>query len=475
VDIILRNFLSLALGRYIAIGLGAVVVPLVARSLGVENYGHFVTALAASQIFAAFLEMGLTRILIKEGAADRSRVNAHLYNILVIKGVLTVLVLAALHFYALREGWLSPLYQLIILLGLCKVADSINMTFDGVFQVFQRMEYSAFILVAGRVALVAVVIAGWTTGAGLLYFAWAYFLISLLTALATLYLSGTKFAWPRRGGITMWETMGSEGVFFAISSLLMLAGARLDVVVLKEYADTTTVGLYAVVFQVMTVFHTLPRVLQTVVQPRLFFLGRRDRPALHGFYAAYFQSSLLLAYFPVLWALAFPAAVVGIFGPDFASAAPWLRLVAGVLVLRFISLAAGNVLTALDRQWERTIWTALGVGTILALLIWLVPAHGPLGCIASLWIGEGFMAVTTLAAVIRLGYGFAGLPLLRALAAGALAALILLVLDRLVPFEFFSSLAVTAIVVAASILLTRAVTLAELRGFLRQRRVESAG
>ena len=27
------------------------------------------------------------------------------------------------------------------------------------------------------------------------------------------------------------------------------------------------------------------------------------------------------------------------------------------------AFAAGNVLTALDRQWERTIWSAIGVGT----------------------------------------------------------------------------------------------------------------
>jgi O-antigen/teichoic acid export membrane protein len=249
----------------------------------------------------------------------------------------------------------------------------------------------------------------------------------------------------------------------------MLAGARLDVVVLKEYAGEMTVGLYASVFQVMAVFHTLPMIVQTVVQPDLFTRGRHDQAGLKPFYADYFQSSLLLGYFPVIWAVSFPHAVLGIFGAEFAAAAPWLRLLAGVLILRFLSMAAGNVLTALDRQWERTIWTALGVGTSFTLLLILVPGRGPQGCITALWIGEGLMALLNLAAAARLGYRPRGAMLLRALAAGASATLLLGFFARRVSLEFFSSLLVTAAVVGACIMLSRAANWNELIGFLRQR------
>ncbi len=466
-NVILRNFLSLALGRYVAIAIGAVVAPLLARALGVEDYGRFIAALAASQIFAAFLDLGLTRILVKEGAAERERVGAHLGNILLVKGVLALAVLALVHLYALREGWASPLYRLTMLLALCKVADNFNVTFDGVFQVFQRMEFSALILVTGRVALLAAVLVGWAGAANLLYFGWAYFLVSLGTAVATVLISGVKFARPRRGDVSLRETVGREGVFFALSSLLMLAGSRLDVVILKEWADAETLGLYAVVAQVMAVFQVLPQVMQTSVLPQLFYLGRHDRAGLQPFYASYLQRSLLLAQFPILWGLFHPEAIAALFGADFVPAAPWLRLLVAVLGLRFVSLAAGNVLTALDRQWERTIWTALGVGTSLVLLLVLVPTRGAAGCITALWVGETLMALLNLAAAARLGYRPAAGPVLRALSAAALAALLLWFVTRVLPLEFFSSLAVTALVVSLAILLTRAARWEELRRILQ--------
>ena len=55
-----NNDMSAVLAVLLAIGIGAVVVPLLARALGVQDYGSFVTALAASQIFFAALALLLS-------------------------------------------------------------------------------------------------------------------------------------------------------------------------------------------------------------------------------------------------------------------------------------------------------------------------------------------------------------------------------------------------------------------------------
>jgi len=471
---ILRNFLSLAVGRYVAMAVGALVTFVLARALGVESYGSFIAVLAASELFAAFLDLGLTRILVKEGAADRERVGAHLFNILLVKGVLAALVMVAIHFYALREGWLSPLYRLMILLALCKVADNFSLTFDGVFQVFQRMEFSAVILVAGRLGLLAAVLAGWAGEETILYYGWVYFGVSFATALATVLVTNLRFTRPKRGDIPLRVTVGREGLFFALSSLLYMAGTRLDVLALKEWAAGPAVGIYAAAARVMLVFQILPMVTQTSVLPELFRLGRHDRAGLRPFYAGYLQRSLILACFPFLWALFFPGAIIGtLFGAAFLDAAPWLRLLAVLVVLRFTVLAAGNVLTALDRQWERTIWAACGVGTTATLLVLLVPDQGLRGCVTALLTGEILSAGLNLAAAARLGYRPPAGPLARVLGGGALAAAVLAGAVRLLPWHLFAglggfllSLLLTGGVTAAALLLTRAARLGELAALL---------
>ncbi len=462
----LRNFLSLALGRYLSIAIGAVVIVLMGRALSVADYGRFFAALAAAELFAAMLDLGLNRILLKEGSAARERTGAHLFNILLIKAGLTVLMLAGMQVYASHQG---PLYALVMLLALTKVADNFAITFDAVFQIHQRMEYSAIILVFSRLVLLAVVLLGWRDQAQLLYFAWVYLGISMVSALLTVIASG-RFATPRRGAIGWRETVGREGVFFALSSLLAMAATRMDMVVLKEAVDEHSLGLYAPPSRILVVFQILPLVLQTAVLPELFRLGRRDRPGLAPFYGRYFQRSLLLALFPLLWTLLFADAILGrLWGAAYLAGAPWLRLLVWLLPLRFIGFAAGNVLTALDRQWERTLQQAAGVATSLALMFWLVPARGVPGAILALLIGEALAALLSLLAAARHGYRPSLLPSLRVLAAGLLAAAALLLLRQVVPLGFLGGLAATAVVVGGALLVLRAASLSELRGLLQRR------
>ena len=467
---ILRNFLSLFFGRYTALAVGFAVTIILARALGVENYGEFITALGISELFAAMLDLGLTRILIKEGAADRGRVSAHLANILIIKGVLATLVLGAIHFYALRWGWMSPAYQLVILLSLCKIADSFQMMFDGVFQVFQRMEYSAMVLVAGRIGLLIAVLAGGSSSARLLYYGWLYFAVSGLTALATISLAAGRFAKPQRGAITLRQTFGREGFYFAISSLLYTAGSRIDMLAAREFLAADERGIYAAAARLMVVLQVLPATLQTAVLPVIFDLGRNTRDRLGDFFGSYLHRSLILATAPLLMATIFAdPLVIVLFGEDFAETARWLPWMAVILPLRFVVLAAGNLLTSVDRQWERTLWAVLGVGTSVTLLFILMPRMGIPGAIIALLTGEMIMAVLNFAATLRLGYHPALTPLFRTLTAWILAGALLIAARTIFNPGLLLALLLVASIGLAALLTTRATRLSELRGLLRPR------
>jgi len=470
VSAILRNFLSLSLGRYTALTVGFAVTVILARALGVDDYGDFITALGVSELFAAMLDLGLTRILIKEGAADRGRVSAHLANILLIKGGLAVLVLGAMHLYALRLGWMSPAYKLILLLSLCKIADSFQMMFDGVFQVFQRMEYSAMVLVAGRIGLLAAVLAGWANSARLLYYGWLYLIVSGATAMATIGLAAGRFARPKRGAVSLRQTFGREGLFFAISSLLYTAGSRFDMLAAREYLGAGDRGIYGAAARMMIVMQVLPATLQTAVLPVIFDLGRNARGRLRDFFGSYLHRSLILATVPLLTAAIFAEPLVRVlFGEDFIATARWLSWMAFLLPLRFVVLASGNVLTSVDRQWERTLWTVLGVGTGITLLFVLMPRIGIAGAVIALLTGETIMALLNFSAVLRLGYRPKARPLFRTLAAWILASAVLLGVRAGFDPGLVVAILLVAIVGLAALLATRAATLEELRKVMRSR------
>lgn len=469
IPVILRNFLSLAFGRFTALAIGALVTFVLARALGVESYGEFIAALASAELFAAFLDLGLSRILVKEGSADRRRVGGHLANILLIKSLLSAAVLLLVHLIALRMGWMSPLYQLTMLLMLCKVADSFGIMFDGVFQVFQRMEFSAIILVTGRVFLLISVLAGWVSGRGILYFGWLYFLISALTAMATVLIASRHFASPVSGMIPLRETVGREGIFFAISSILYMVNSRVDMLVLREWASPEALGLYACAIRLTLVFQILPLVLQAAVLPVLFDYGRNQRERLPGFYRDYLRRSLLLSLFPLLLLGLFPQELMAtLFGENYLPAAEWLKWLALLVPLRFLSLAPGNLLTALDRQWERTLCVVAGVTLTLFLMFWRVPAGGVGSVIVALISGEALMATLCLLAAFRQGYGVDLKMLARVIVASAVSALLLSGVQRILDPGFLGAIFLLPLLLIPSILLSRAASLRELKEIVRR-------
>lgn len=472
---ILKNFLALLFGRFTALGIGALVTIILARALGVEDYGVFIATLAAAELFAAFLDLGLTRILVKEGAADRSRVSAHLGNILLVKAILAVLVFGGMHFFALRLGWMTPLFQLAILLGLCKIADSFALMFEGVYQVFQRMEYSAVILVVGRLGLLAAVFAGQGGGRDLLYYGWAYFAVSLATALTTSVIVIGRFAKPRWGAIPLRSTVGREGIWFALAAVIFTATVKMDLVILREWAGgeegRAALGLYAAATRVLLVFTVLPQVLQASLLPVIFDLGRNARDRLAPFYSEYMHRSLVLALPIILFACFFPKPLVLLlFGADFLKAADYLPWLSFVLLLRFVSFAAGNVLTAIDRQRDRTTWAAVGLGASISTMILLVPQLGPMGCVWGMIAGEGSMVLLNLTWAARAGFRPRLQPLIRTLLAAIPAALMLWVIAAIWSPPVLPALVLTGAAALGALFLTRSLRPGDLKNLLGARR-----
>src|SRR3989338_2481010 len=70
------NFTIQIIGRILAILIGLVSIGLLTRSLGVENFGAYTTALTFLQLFGVMVDFGLTLtlvVMISEPEADEQR------------------------------------------------------------------------------------------------------------------------------------------------------------------------------------------------------------------------------------------------------------------------------------------------------------------------------------------------------------------------------------------------------------------
>ena len=86
---------------------------LLARFIGVENTGLYITALSFSSLFSVLTDLGLNPVLIREGAKDNQNIAKVLGNILTVKLFLVVAAYGVLNLVVYLMGYGADLKELI--------------------------------------------------------------------------------------------------------------------------------------------------------------------------------------------------------------------------------------------------------------------------------------------------------------------------------------------------------------------------
>ena len=87
------------------------------RALGAETYGKLNFSLALMGLFASFVDFGTTTLVTREVARDRSRAEAYLTNVLVLKSVTAVLAYLGLLGSTVLIGRSPDIVHLVFIFG----------------------------------------------------------------------------------------------------------------------------------------------------------------------------------------------------------------------------------------------------------------------------------------------------------------------------------------------------------------------
>ncbi len=171
----------------------------------------------------------------------------------------------------------------------------------------------------------------------------------------------------------------SLGTPMLISSSLFLVISWSDTLMLGYYLPESKVGVYRIVFKIVTLITFTQFALNTVVAPIVSAL-RMDRDRLHEMTHKVAQLNLLTAGPIFLIVLFFGSFLVKIFGVDNPQMAyPWLVILA---IGQLINAFAGPVMNILNMTgYEKSARNTMMVIVVLNILMnyVLIPFYGPLG------------------------------------------------------------------------------------------------
>jgi len=417
-----RQTVRLFAGTLVAKTLDFVLYLLLARTLGVEQFGRYTFALSFTLLFNALGDLGISTVFTREVARSPERIRELLRPCLTVKLVLSVITMSMVLIAARFGPGAGESLMLVVPIVAGMLLNSAALLFDGMLRAAGRAGRSGLNLTVQSIAALVCGAALLGFGLGPLAGALAFLagaIVRTISALAwshDLWLGtarvspGTPIAASTPGeGIEATAVppgtphvpssplvLLREAVPLALSGIFIALYFRIDAVVLRTLQGEHAVGLYAGVYRMFEAFAIIAVTFRSVLFPVMARVA--DGPA--GSLGALCRKSIrlhLLFTFGVAVFFTFeaPAIVRVVLGPDYAAAAPALAILIWALPGSYMADTLLFLLTAQRRQSLGTWAVGITAAANIVLNLLLVPRFSFLGSsvatVASEWLSFALM------------------------------------------------------------------------------------
>ena len=394
---LLRDATHLSIGQGFRLVIQAAYFVLIARSLGPDAYGAFVTVVAMAALLGPFSGMGSPNLFIKNVRSGKREAATCWGN-----GILITMFSGTL-LSALGAGlsWIlglktAPFVVIVVCISDLVLVKLIDLAASG-FTALDRMTQTSIqsvvvsLLRLGGIATLAAI------GHPVTLDRWV--VVYLLTsALGTVYAVAKAWQlWGRPAtDLRALREDVTEGVFFSIAGSAATVYNDIDKIMLSRLADLAATGVYGAAYRVIDVTMTPVRSLAAAAYPQFFRKGAGGIAPTYGYALSLIAKTALYGLLASagLWLLA--PALPHILGSSYEAVVPAVRWLALIPLLRCIhsfladalsgaglqrartgiqaSVAAVNVAANLvilpHYSWRGAAWTSLGCDGLLVAVFW---------------------------------------------------------------------------------------------------------
>lgn len=457
-------------GQAVNLTLGVVVTVILARTLGTTRYGEWATLLATVELVAMVGNLGLEQVAVRYATQEPEREGVWVGAATSLQLLLTIPVVAVFLVVIVFVASDTQMMVAGFILATLFITSAVS-TLRVVFRIHIRNHVYVAFLIANSILWTAAAVAIQLAGGGLVAFAIAFALISILIqgTMALVALRTIQVRW--RGSRRVWPVLARVGIAVGIASALTFAYGKIDqllVYQLTPHADE--VGLYAAMYKILESSISVPAAVMTTLFPILAGLFPTDLTRMRRIMQAAFDYLTLIAFGALALTLVASGPIVELlYGPEYAPGSHILPILFASFVPICVGNVSGNVVIATDQQRTYIWFAALGLAFNLGLNLLLIPDHG---IEAAAWVTLAtellVVSITTFAVLRRIRMRPSLRRILPGAVAAALAALALLGL-REAGLGAIPLVIAMAVLYPLALLALRAVDFDELRELVRAR------
>ena len=381
--------------------LGLFYVIYATRSLGATGFGIITGAIALVTLLSFLSDIGLSTLVVREVARNKSELSKYMDNVLGAKIPLSIItmVLIAIAVNVLVDlhatGYTQDSIMIVYFIGLSTIISSFYGVFNSVFQAHERMEYQSLGQMINSAMLLAGAIMAVSLHMSIVVWAAVYLIASIATALFEIIVCAWKFTLPRlsfdlgfikeslKESLPFWLTGSFITVYYMVSSVL-----------LQVMVSNDAVGWYNQAYKIVLFLGFIPNDLFGAVFPVSARLFTSSKDTLRFLFERSLKYLLILAVpLGIGTTLLADRLVVLLSGPQYLPAGPALAILIWSEVFIFINMALANMLNSINRQRVVTKQTALSAVVNVTLNIALIPFLGYIGACIVTVITEGVALV----------------------------------------------------------------------------------
>jgi O-antigen/teichoic acid export membrane protein len=396
---VLKNTFWLTFGNILGRLIKALLIIYAARVLGVAGYGTFSYVLTLAAFLSVFADLGISGIIIREGAKDHSKLPVFLSTAFYIKIVLVVVSAATVVFVAPFFTRIPEAVALLPLAALLIAVDSFRDFFISVSRSQERMEAEAGISVFTYVAiticgLIALFISPTAKNLILGYVAGSAIGTVFSIFLLRKYFTGIWHSYDK----SLIKKIFVEGWLFALMGLLGGIMINTDTIMLGWLTNAKEVGYYSAAQRPILLLYIVPSILSSALFPALSRLAGKDKNKFQSVFEKSIKISLMVALPIVVGGIVLSSGIIQLlFGGNYLPSVTTFSILILTMLVVFPGTLIGNAIFAYNEHRFFVGFLAMGVISNAILNYFLI----------NRWGIEGSAVATILAQMFANGLSFA--------------------------------------------------------------------
>jgi O-antigen/teichoic acid export membrane protein len=373
----------------------AVYFILIARALGSQGYGAFVSVVSLVAVISPFVALGAGNLLIKNVARFPDSFRLHwgkAVTLVLLTGTTFTLVAAPVANCILPEA-----ITLQLIVTVC-IADLIFIRLtDTAAQAFLSVQKvgiaSILMFIPNLNRLILLVLSMiFFDAIDIILWGYVYLTASIITASFAYWCVCNKLGGPCFARSSLFAEM-SEGCYFSISVSSQNIYNDIDKVILSRLANLEVTGIYSAAYRIIDVLFVPIRSLMQAACARFFQVGMTG---IHGSVALtkkILPYALCYSVGAGIFIIIVSPLIPLIIGIEYLMIVPVIRMLSILPLFKVLQYFASDALTGAGYQRVRTVCQVVVAVINISLLLWLVPAYSWRGAVWASLASDFILAV----------------------------------------------------------------------------------